>query len=97
MFLLGVSYGFTSTLIGALWPEMYGVKDLGGIRSIIVAAMVLSTAIGPGLTGALIDLGVPLPTQMLFMSAWCLAACLVLGRVSPRIAARNEAPLIIGE
>ncbi|MEO1405598.1 MAG: MFS transporter, partial [Pseudomonadota bacterium] len=58
MFLLGVSYGFTSTLLGALWPEMYGLKHLGSIRAIIVAAMVFATALGPGLTGALIDAGI---------------------------------------
>lgn len=65
MFLLGIASGFTSTLLGALWPEVYGLANLGGIRAIIVSAMVLSTAIGPGLSGALIDRGVSLPTQML--------------------------------
>ena len=91
MFLLGVSYGFTSTLIGALWPEVYGVRHLGGIRSIVVAAMVLATAVGPGLTGALIDMGVTLPRQLLGMCLWCVLASLVLAWVSPLIAARNAA------
>ena len=74
MLLLGVSNGFTGTLMGALWPEVYGLANLGGIRSIIVASMVLSTALGPGLSGALIDLGVPLPEQMLGMAGWCAVA-----------------------
>lgn len=93
MFLLGVSYGFTSTLIGALWPEVYGVGHLGSIRSIIVAAMVLATALGPGLTGALIDMGVTLPRQLFGMSLWCVLACLVLAWVSPLISARNAAAM----
>jgi len=46
MGLLGVSYGFSSTLFGALWPEIYGIKYLGGVRSIIIAMMVFGTAIG---------------------------------------------------
>lgn len=81
MFLVGVSYGFTATLLGALWPEVYGVTHLGGVRAIIVSAMVLSTAIGPGLTGVLIDQGINLPTQLIFMAGWCVAAsfCLTVG------------------
>lgn len=89
MILLGVSYGFTSTLFGALWPEVYGVAHLGSVRSIIVSAMVFSTALGPGLTGALIDAGIGLPAQLLVMSVWCLLACLVLGVTAPRIRARQ--------
>ena len=29
MLLLGVSYGFSGTLMGALWPEVYGLANLG--------------------------------------------------------------------
>lgn len=93
MFLLGISYGFTSTLFGALWPEVYGIAHLGSVRSVIMAAMVFSTALGPGLTGALIDLGTGLPAQLLAMAAWCLAACFVLGLAATGIAARNERAL----
>ncbi|MGB7405293.1 MAG: MFS transporter [Pacificimonas sp.] len=91
MVLMGVSYGFTSTLLCALWPEVYGTKYLGSVRAVIVAAMVFSTALGPGLTGALIDAGVGLPIQMLVMSGWCVAAILVLSIAGPRILARNRA------
>ena len=94
MVLLGVSYGFTATLFGAVWPEIYGVANLGGIRSIIMAAMVFSTALGPGLTGVLIDAGIPLTTQMLAMGAWCVVACLVLAWAAPLIRARNAATLV---
>lgn len=78
MFLLGISNGFTSTLLGALWPEVYGLANLGGIRAITVSAMVLATAIGPFFTGALIDLGLSLPYQLLWMTGWCVAASLAL-------------------
>jgi MFS family permease len=90
MFLLGVSNGFTSTLIGALWPEVYGVANLGGIRAITVSAMVLSSAVGPGLTGVLIDLGVPLPTQMLWLAGWCVLACFVLAYAAERVRLRER-------
>lgn len=91
MSLLGVSNGFSGTLVGALWPEIYGVRHLGAIRSFIVAFMVLSTAIGPGLTGALIDLGVSYPGQILVMGVYCIAASIVLLLASRRVRARNAA------
>lgn len=76
MVLLGISYGIASTLFGALWPEIYGLANLGAVRSITVSAAVLATAIGPGVTGTLIDLGMSLPAQMIFLGVYCfLAAC----------------------
>lgn len=91
MFLVGVSYGFTAPMVGALWPEVYGVRNLGSVRAIAVAASVAATAIGPGLTGYLIDQGVTLPTQMLALSLWCVAASIVLAGISPIILRRNAA------
>ena len=74
MVLLGISYGISSTLFGSLWPEIYGLANLGAVRSVTVAAAVLATAAGPGLTGTLIDRGVGLPTQMIFFGLYCLLA-----------------------
>ncbi|MDX2412129.1 MAG: MFS transporter [Woeseiaceae bacterium] len=74
MVLLGISYGISSTLFGSLWPEIYGLANLGAVRSVTVAAAVLATAAGPGLTGTLIDRGVGLPAQMIFFGLYCLLA-----------------------
>jgi MFS family permease len=74
MVLLGISYGISSTLFGSLWPEIYGLANLGAVRSVTVAAAVLATAAGPGLTGTLIDRGVGLPAQMIFFGIYCLLA-----------------------
>lgn len=74
MVLLGISYGISSTLFGSLWPEIYGLANLGAVRSITVSAAVLATAIGPGLTGTLIDRGMDLPAQMVFFGFYCLLA-----------------------
>lgn len=93
MMLMGVSYGFSSTLFGALWPEVYGIKHLGAIRARIVATMVFATAMGPGLTGLLIDNGIGLPQQLVFMSLWCFGACLVLLYATRKIAVRNAADI----
>lgn len=92
MFLFGISYGFTSTLLGALWPEVYGIAHLGGVRAITVSAMVLATAMGPGITGALIDLGVGLPQQLQWMAAWCVAASLALAAAARQVQRREAVP-----
>lgn len=89
MSLLGISYGFSSTLFGALWPEIYGTRYLGAIRSLIVAFMVLSTAVGPGLTGMLIDLDVSYPAQIFVMGVYCLVTSFILFFASRRLVARN--------
>lgn len=91
MALLGVSYGFSSTLFGALWPEIYGTRQLGAIRAVVVAMMVCATAVGPGLTGALIDLGVGYPAQIVAMGLYCAAATVLMAIVSRRLSARRRA------
>jgi sugar phosphate permease len=82
MALIGVSNGLSTTLFGAVWPEIYGLKHLGSIRSLIVSASVLASAAGPGLSGALIDAGVSYPLQIVAMGVYCLATSLVLWRAS---------------
>ena len=86
MVLLGISYGISSTLFGSLWPEIYGLANLGAVRSVTVAAAVLATAAGPGLTGTFIDRGVGLPAQMIFFGIYCLlaAAAMAIASVSLR-------------
>jgi len=91
MALMGVSYGFSSTLFGALWPEFYGTRHLGGIRSVIVAFMVFATAMGPGLTGALIDAGVPYSAQIAAMGVYCVAMIGVMMLVSRKALQRHAA------
>ncbi|MEC5383992.1 MFS transporter [Aurantimonas sp. C2-6-R+9] len=85
MSLLGVSYGFSSTLAGAMWPEIYGTAHLGAIRSIVVATMVLATAAGPGLTGYLIDAGVDYSLQLIAMGLYSLGAAILMVFVSRHV------------
>ena len=82
MLLLGISYGIASTLFGSLWPEIYGLANLGAVRSVTVSAMVLATAVGPGVTGTLIDYGMSLPAQMIFLGFYCFLAAVAMMLVS---------------
>lgn len=90
MLALGISYGVSSTLFGALWPEVYGTEHLGAVRSVIVAAMVLATAAGPGLTGTLIDQGIGLPTQLLGLAAYCIIAAMLMAFASRQLRLRHS-------
>lgn len=82
MVLLGISYGISATLFGSLWPEIYGTAYLGSVRAVTVSAGVFATAAGPGLTGTLIDWGVELPTQMIYLGSYCLLAAAALSMAS---------------
>lgn len=84
--LLGISQGMSAALWGTLLPKTYGTNHLGAVRSLVTAIMVLSTAIGPGLTGAFIDWGVPFPDQGPAMGIWCVALSIVMIWVAGRLA-----------
>lgn len=90
MFLLGWSYGFSSAVFGTIWPETYGVKNLGAIRAIAVAAMVFASALGPGVTGEAIDAKVPFDTQLLVMAAYCFVASIGMLIVAGQLLRRQS-------
>ncbi|MFD0391361.1 hypothetical protein ACFQ4K_31570 [Tistrella bauzanensis] len=78
MMLYGISDGASLALFGSLWPEIYGTRFLGAIRAAVVALMVFASALGPGIGGALIDLGVAFPPRSppwACTACWCLASC----------------------
>lgn len=78
MVLYGITDGISLTLMGALWPELFGVRHVGAIRSVVVAVLVTASAAGPGLGGVLIDAGVSFPAVIAAMSGLCVAVSLVM-------------------
>ncbi|MEE9313118.1 MAG: MFS transporter [Rhizobiaceae bacterium] len=88
MGLLGISYGISSTLFGVIWPEVYGASHLGAIRSVTVAFMVFASAMGPGVTGLLIDAGVSYPSQIFVMGFYCLTVSVIMLFVARKLRAR---------
>ena len=75
MVLMGLTSGAASTVPVAFWAEFYGTRNIGAIKATAAAIMVLGSAIGPGLTGALIDAGIDFPHQMLGIAAYIVLAC----------------------
>ena len=75
---LGLSAGANATLPNAFWAEFFGTKHLGSIKAAAVAVMVLGSAIGPALTGILLDFNISLQKQYLAISAFFVIASLLI-------------------
>lgn len=85
--LMGVSGGGNATILSACWAEFYGTRHIGSIKAAAAAVMVLGSAIGPGLSGALIDAGVGIEIQMLGYSV-CFAIAAVMMWLAARMVTR---------
>ena len=55
MSLMAFSGGLGVPLMGSLWAELYGVRNLGAIRALLHASMVFASALSPFLLGLVID------------------------------------------
>ena len=57
LFLTGVSIGFGGNVKTAVIAEIYGINNIGSIRSLFATIMVLGTALSPFLFGLILDNG----------------------------------------
>lgn len=82
--LFGLSIGCMGPIGGSLWAEMYGIKQLGSIRSLVSTFGVWSTALSPTLFGELIDAGATLTEVCNGLAIYVLVAtvlaCFSYGR-----------------
>ncbi len=74
LFLLGLTSGIAFTALTALWAEIYGVRHLGAIRSLMVSLSVLSSALGPLVMGALMDAGISVEAICGLFALYCVGA-----------------------
>lgn len=87
--LMGISGGGNATILSACWAGFYGTRFIGSIKAAAAALMVLGSAIGPGLSGLLIDAGVGIEIQMLGYAACFVFAAFMMGlaaRMANRLA-----------
>ncbi|MEX0283849.1 MAG: MFS transporter [Paracoccaceae bacterium] len=75
---MAVTSGANATLPNAFWAEFFGTRHIGSIKAMATAVMVLGSAIGPGVTGVLIDMGIGLETQFIYVSVYFLLTSLGL-------------------
>jgi MFS family permease len=76
--LMGMAGGGQATIPNAVWAEFYGTQHIGSIKAAVAAVMVLGSAIGPGLTGWLIDAGIGFEVQLYGFAASFVVAILVM-------------------
>ena len=76
--LLGIGGGGQATLPAACWAEFYGTRHLGAIKAAVASAMVAGSAIGPALSGVLIDAGIGFPAQLVAFAAWYAGAGMIM-------------------
>lgn len=78
LFFLSLTTGANTTLPNAFWAEFYGTARLGSIKAMAAAVMVFGSAIGPGLTGMGIDLGLGLESQYLIVAGYFVFTTLMM-------------------
>ncbi|MRU15534.1 MFS transporter [Roseovarius sp. A21] len=76
---LGITTGANTTLPNAFWAEFYGTGHIGSIKAMAAAIMVFGSAIGPGLTGLGIDLGLGIEAQYLLVAAYFVFTSVMMG------------------
>jgi len=84
---MGVGTGMQATLPGAFWAEWFGTRHVGSIKAAGAAIMVFGTAIGPGISGGLIDLGIDFPDQM-----WGIAVYFLIAGATAAVGIRAARP-----
>ncbi len=80
MTLLALTIGSIPPITGALWAEVYGVENLGTIRSLNVAIMVFATSLSPIVYGLCIDQGVSAGLLFAGSAAYVVLGALLIGR-----------------
>ncbi|UYV37304.1 MFS transporter [Rhodobacteraceae bacterium D3-12] len=75
---LALTSGTMATMPNAFWAEIYGTGHIGSVKAMVAAVMVFGSAIGPGITGLGIDLGLGIETQFLLISGYFVFATVMM-------------------
>ena len=70
---IAITQGCSHGVLGSIWAEYYGTTNLGAIRSLVIAFTVAASALGPGVTGWLIDIDIYIETQCIAMAVYLVA------------------------
>lgn len=94
--LAGVSVGMSSSIMTALWAELYGVSAIGSLKGIVSMLGVLSTALAPVVLGWLLDAGVSfgriVPVAIYVIAGSVVVSAVVSRRVRLAIVSANISP-----
>ncbi len=78
LFLVGITSGIMYTGLTALWAEIYGIKNLGAIKSLNTAISVFASALGPLVMGVMMDQSISVENVCAIFAGYCLAASWLL-------------------
>lgn len=90
---VALTTGANATLPNAFWAEFYGTAHMGAIKAMAAAVMVLGSALGPGLTGVLIDAGIALDQQYWGVALYFLLSSALMWMGVRRFRVNLSAPL----
>lgn len=74
LLLIGLTSGLGFTAVTALWAEIYGVRHIGAIRSLVISVSVFASALGPLAMGVLMDFGVSVESVCGLFAVYAMAA-----------------------
>lgn len=77
MILLGFGSGAAGPALSALWPEIYGTRYLGAIRSVAAVAAVFGSALSPVLVGVALDSGYTIKSIALVFAVGVLCTAIL--------------------
>lgn len=87
--LVGISTGIGHTAVSAMWPELYGTRHLGAIKSIAASAGVFASALGPVIMGVMMDSGLSTDDVCWVFGAYVIVSiATTYAAVSPKLMAR---------
>ena len=84
----GLSAGGASTLLSALWAEIYGTAHLGSIRSFVMSLWVAAGAVSTWILGYFFDAGVTVRETALAAFVFIVFASILSGIGAARVGAR---------
>jgi len=76
--MLALTTGANSIVPNAFWAEFYGSANMGRIKAMAAAIMVFGTALGPGITGLAIDLGLRIEAQFVIIAGYFAFATVMM-------------------
>ncbi len=88
----GIGSGGVVVVHGSIFAELYGTRWLGGIKAVSTAVMVFASALGPGVSGALLDVGVGFEAQCFGMAAYLLGVSACFALLARRLGAEAPPP-----
>jgi MFS family permease len=77
LLLNGITAGWSITVMGPLWAEVYGVLHLGAIKALGSALSVFSSALSPFLLGWLIDAGASIEGLAQGSAVYVISVCVL--------------------